>query len=181
MATQIQIENNIHLERLMSTNPKMVKEIQSILRKVIREAAKQVSLSASAVIANDPRKAANAVRSTVYKNILGANVNLYNSRKAGKGQPFYPVRRLRDGQRGGNRRTRVDDARNRLETYYGSDRGFILRFLASGTVQRQTRFGNRGSIRQSNWFGHTAPWQMESAAEKVASAINEYVKQQTNG
>ena len=97
MATQIEIQNNIHLERLMTTNPKMVKEIQKILRKVIREAAKQVSLSASAAIANDPRKAANAVRSSVYRRILGANVNLFNGGKAGKGQPYFPVRRLRDG------------------------------------------------------------------------------------
>ena len=44
-----------------------------------------------------------------------------------------------------------------------------------------SRFGKRGSIRQSDWFGHTAPFEMEAAAGKVAEAINEYVKQQTNG
>jgi hypothetical protein len=83
--------------------------------------------------------------------------------------------------RGGNRRPRIDDGRNRLDYYYGSDRGYILRFIGSGTVDRTSRFGSRGSIRQSNWFGHTAPWHMEEAAAQVAEAINEYVNKQING
>ena len=177
MATQISIENNIHLERLMSTNPKMEKEIQKILRKVIREAAKQVSLSASAVIANDPRKAANAVRSTVYKNILGANVNLYNSRKAGKGQPFYPVRRLRDGQRGGNRipRGRVTE---RMMGYVGMDRGFILRWLSSGTATRSSRYGNRGAIAARNWFTPASDRAMNAAIDQFNAMVEELITQE---
>ena len=83
--------------------------------------------------------------------------------------------------RGGNRIQRVNDDRNRLETYFGSDRNFILRFISSGTIERRSRYGNRGSIRRTGWFGHTAPWQMETAAKKLAEAITEYIKHETNG
>ena len=87
---------------------------------------------------------------------------------------------MNTGQRGGNRRLRSERTKQ-LNSYYGADRGFVLRFLASGTVPRHTRYGSRGSIRQTDWFGHTAPWQMEAAAANVAEAINEYVKQKANG
>ena len=180
MATQISIENNIHLERLMSTNPKMEKEIQKILRKVIREAAKQVSLSASAAIPNDPRKAANAVRSTTYQMLLGGNVNLYNSRKAGKGQPYYPVRRLRDGQRGGNRipRGRVTE---RMMGYVGMDRGFILRWLESGTATRSSRYGNRGAIAARNWFTPATDRAMNAAIDQFNTLLEELITKEMNG
>ena len=180
MATQIQIENNIHLERLMSTNPKMEKEIQKILRKVIREAAKQVSLSASAVIANDPRKAANAVRSTVYKSILGASVHLYSGGKAGKGQPYYPVRRLRDGQRGGNRIPRSEKT-ERMMGYVGMDRGFILRWLESGTATRSSRYGNRGAIAARNWFTPASDRAMNAAIDHFNTLLEELITKEMNG
>ena len=177
MATQIQIENNIHLERLMSTNPKMEKEIQKILRKVIREAAKQVSLSACAAIPNDPRKAANAVRSTTFKAILGASVHLYNGGKAGKGQPFYPVRRLRDGQRGGNRIPRSEKT-ERMMGYVGMDRSFILRWLESGTATRSSRYGNRGAIAARNWFGPATDRAMNAAIDHFNTLLEELIRQE---
>ena len=61
-------------------------------------------------------------------------------------------------QRGGNRRQRIDDGRNRLRLLLRCRSWFILRFISSGTVRRNSRFGNRGSIRQTNWFGHVAPF-----------------------
>ena len=171
------------LGRIMTTDPYMAKEVRKFIKAALKEARKNLTKDAKDYMESDPRKAANAVKYGVYKSLFGGNLSILQKGR-GKAGPRYQLireKKLQPGQRGGNRRPRVDDARNRLETYYGSDRGFILRFLASGTVQRQTRFGNRGSIRQTDWFGHTAPWQMESAAEKVAEAINEYVKQQTNG
>ena len=177
MATQIEIQNNIHLERLLISNPKMEDKVRKILRKVIREVAKQVSLSASAAIPNDPRKAANAVRSTTFKMILGANVNLYNSRKAGKGQPFYPVRRLRDGQRGGNRIPRSEKT-ERMMGYVGMDRGFILRWLESGTATRSSRYGNRGAIAARNWFGPATDRAMDAAVEQFNTLLEELITQE---
>ena len=180
MATQIEIQNNIHLERLLTTHPEMEKKVRKILSKVVREAAKQVSLSASAAIPNDPRKAANAVRSTTYQMLLGGNVNLYNSRKAGKGQPYYPVRRLRDGQRGGNRipRGRVTE---RMMGYVGMDRGFILRWLESGTATRTSRYGNRGAIAARNWFTPASDRAMNAAIDHFNTLLEELITKEMNG
>ena len=180
MATQIEIQNNIHLERLLISHPEMEKKVRNILRKVIREAAKQVSLSARAAIPNDPRKAANAVRSTTYQILLGGNVNLYNSRKAGKGQPYYPIRRLRDGQRGGNRIPRSRRT-EQMMNYVGADRAFILRWLESGTATRSSRYGNRGAIAARNWFGSASDRAMNAAVEQFNTLLEELITKEMNG
>lgn len=180
MATQIQIENNIHLERLLISHPEMEKKVRKILSKVVREAAKQVSLSASAAIPNDPRKAANAVRSTTYQMLLGGNVNLYNSRKAGKGQPYYPVRRLRDGQRGGNRIPRSRRT-EQMMNYVGADRAFILRWLESGTATRTSRYGNRGAIAARNWFTPASDRAMNAAIDHFNTLLEELITKEMNG
>lgn len=180
MATQIEIQNNIHLERLLISNPEMEKKVRKILSKVVREAAKQVSLSARAAIPNDPRKAANAVRSTTYQMLLGGNVNLYNSRKAGKGQPYYPIRRLRDGQRGGNRIPRSRRT-EQMMNYVGADRAFILRWLESGTATRSSRYGNRGAIAARNWFGPASDRAMNAAVEQFNTLLEELITKEMNG
>lgn len=168
---------------IMTSNPYMAAEMKKFFRTALKEARKNLSKDAENYLKNDPRKAARAVKYAVYKSIFGGNISILQKGRGKAGAKYQLVRqkKLKTGQRGGNRRPRVDDDRNRLETYFGADRGFVLRFLASGTVKRITRYGNRGNIRQTDWFGHTAPWQMKTAAEKVAAAINDYVKQQTNG
>ena len=171
------------LGRIMTTDPYMAKEVKAFIRKALKDARKNLSNDAKNYLKSDPRKAVRAVKYSVYKSMFGGNVSILQKRAGTAGARYQLVRqkKLQPGQRGGNRRPRVDDHRNRLETYFGADRGFVLRFINSGTVSRQTRFGNRGAISQRNWFGHTAPWQMESAAEKVAAAINEYVNKEING
>ena len=171
------------LGRIMTTDPYMADELKTIIRKALIAARKNLSNDAKNYLKSDPRKAARAVKYSVYKTLFGGTVSILQKGRGTAGTRYQLIRekKLRPGQRGGNRRPRVDDSRNRLETYFGADRGFVLRFINSGTVSRNTRYGNRGSIRQTDWFGHVAPWQMESAAEKVAAAINEYVNKQTNG
>lgn len=172
--------------RIMTTDPYMAKEVRAFIKAALKEARKNLTKDARDYMDSDPRKAANAVKYGVYKSLFGGNLSILQKGRGKAGAKYQLIRKRKldenPHQRGGNRRPRInDDGRNRLDYYYSSDRGYILRFLSSGTVQRQSRFGNRGSIRQTNWFGHTAPWQMETAAQKVAEAINEYVKQQTNG
>ena len=172
------------LGRIMTNDPYMAKEVKTFIRKALKEARKNLSADAKNYMKEDPRKASRAVKYAIYKTLFGGNLSILQKRRgtAGTRQPYNRPRKLNVGQRGGNRRPRVTtDDRNRLDTYFGADRGFVLRFLGSGTVERETRYGKRGSIRQTNWFGYTAPWQMESAAERVANAINEYVKQHSNG
>lgn len=177
-------ETSEYLGRIMSNDPNMGSWLKSVIRTVLKEARKNLSRDAMNYMKSDPRKASRAVKYSVYKSIWGGSLSILQKKSGTAGARYYLQRnpKLRPGQRGGNRILRDNtDERNRLEYYYGADRGYILRFINSGTVKRVTRYGNRGAIRQSNWFGHTASRQMDTAAERVAAAINEYVKQQTNG
>ena len=174
------IEQQQVFEHLLTTDPYFDQNTRKVIRKVLMEARKNLSRDAASFIGNDPRKAARAVKSAVYKQIFGGNLSILARRRSGPKYELIRQRTLRPGQVGGNRRPRVPE-RNRLDQYYGADRGFILRFLSSGTVQRQTRYGNRGAIAPRNWFGHVAPYQMEQAAAELAAEINEYVTLKANG
>jgi hypothetical protein len=178
------IENQAMFERLLTNEPNFDRNIRGLIRKALREARNNLSKDARSYIANDPRKAARAVKSAVYKELFGGNLSILQKRRSGAKYELKRHRKVEQNPKmwGGNRR-KVDTGTDayRLDRYYGADRGFILRFINGGTVSRMSRYGNRGSIRQTNWFGHTAPWQMESAAERVAEAINGYIKEQANG
>jgi hypothetical protein len=121
------------------------------------------------------------VKFAVYKTLFGGNLSILAKRKAGAKYELVRKRKLDENphQRGGNRRPRSQRTKQ-LETYFGADRGFVLRFLNAGTDTRETRNGSRGAIRPRGVFEHTAPWQMETAAEIMADKINEYVKKVAN-
>lgn len=184
MADTVQIsgllENQARFDHLLSTDPGFDTSVRNAIRQVLKEARGKISDDAKSYIQDDPRKAYRAVKHTVYKKLFGGNVSILAKRKAGPKYDLIRQKKLQPGQVGGNRRQRIA-ANNRLDQYYGSDRGFILRFLSSGTTSRQTRYGNRGAIRQTNMFSHIATWHMQQAAEDVANAINEYVKHVNNG
>ena len=169
------------LGRIMTDNPYMATNLRKLIRQVLKEARSRLSSDIASYLKDDPRKAARAVKYGVYKSLFGGNLSILNKRKAGSKYQLIRQRKLQPGQRGGNRRPRIDDGRNRLDYYFGSDRSFVLRFLSSGTVDRSSRFGDRGSISQRNLFGRTAPWQMQQAAEEVAANISEYIKSTANG
>jgi hypothetical protein len=168
---------------IMTTDPGMAKRFRKAIAALLKEARKNLSSDVRNYLNNDPRKAYRAIKHSVYKSMFGGNISILQKRRAGAKGMLKRQRKLDSNphQRGGNRRKRIDDGRNRLDQYIGADRGFVLRFINSGTISRQTRYGNRGSIRATEWFGHTAPWQMQTVAEKLAQAITEYVKQETNG
>ena len=180
------VEANLEVfGRIMTNDPQMAGMFRKYIRDILKEARKKLSQDVKSYMKSDPRRAAQAVRFSVYKSMFGGNVSILQKKRGSAGAK-YELRRQRiveqnPKMRGGNRRPRINDGRNRLDYYYGADRGFALRFLGSGTVNRTSRFGNRGSIRTTNWFGHTAPWHIEDAAGKVAEAINEYITQQANG
>ena len=173
------------LGKMMTNDPILVAYMTKKIRAVLKEARKKLSQDAKNYMKSDPRKAARAVKFAVYKSVFGGNLSILQKKKGTGMQIEYNVGNrkvdLNPKMWGGNRVKRSDDKRNRLDMYFGADRGFVLRFISSGTVNRTSRYGNRGSMRQTNWFGHTAPWQMEEAAAQVAEGINEYIKQQANG
>lgn len=174
------VEKQAMFEHLLTTDQGFSQNFRKVIKQVLKEARGKISKDAASYIQDDPRKAARAVKHSVYRQIFGGNVSILAKRKAGPKYELIRQKKLRAGQIGGNRRPRVE-SRNRLDQYYGSDRGFILRFLTVGTDTRQTRYGSRGAIRASGMFQRIAPWHMEQAAAEVAAAINEYVKYKANG
>ena len=184
------------MKRLSTTNPRFFKQSQTIMREAMKTARKDVTDTAKSVLDNDPRKAYQAVRAAVWRKVLGGNVNILQRRKANGKQ--YVGGNI--GQRGATRRTR------QLAGYYGSDRGFVLRFLNAGTGHRtvngmngKTGFsldarkgrgkrvykgnlGNRESITAREWFKPSADSALQHAAEVfstlMARAIHEVWNEQ---
>ena len=137
------LEQQKVLEQALSTNPKTQKALQKLIRRAIMEARAKVVAAAKGSMNSDPRGAARAVRTSVYKKILGANINIYNSRKAHGSTSYEPPRTLRPGQRGGNRMKRGGRTKQ-IMGYEARDRGFILRFINSGTDGRYAGYGRNG-------------------------------------
>lgn len=143
---------------------------------------------------NDPRGAANSVRRVVYQKILGGNINILDRKTAGSKSNYEPPRKLRPGQRGGNRMLRSQRTDDIM--HYGPvDRGFILRMVNSGTHPRYANGRNgkwtksggnrtffklqeegdyfRGSIAARNFFGDLAEREVETAIERLRVIIDE--------
>ena len=172
------------LDRLQAKDSQMEERITKIIREAIKAARSMVTQDAKGAVGNDPRHAYKAVRSMVYKRILGGNISILQKRKAGSGKSGYePPRTLRPGQRGGNRVPRSARTQQMMD-YEGSDRGFILRFLNSGTGQRTagTRngrlHGNRGSIAARNWFPSSGQRAMNAAAQYIIDEIDRLIAEE---
>ena len=189
MADNIQVELNEQLVnqqnrafgRLMATDKETRKRIQKIIREELKDAAKRLREDSKYELKEDPRKAFRAVKSSVYRRILGGNVSILNPRRAGARYQLIRNRKLdiNPHQHGGNRRPR--SARTeQVDSYFGKDRAFILRFVSSGTAERKTRYGNRGSIAARNWFPNMAPREMELAAGNLAEVIEEELAEAYN-
>ena len=196
------LEQKQVLEQALSTNPKTQKALQKLIRKALMQARSELSDYIKTKLANDdPRGAARAVRTSVYKKILGGNINILNSKKAHGTNNYEPPRTIRPGQRGGNRRPRSHRT-NTVMHYAGEDRQFILRFVDSGTKQRAierltevkrasggskfvwrqdaSKYGNRGSIAARNFFKTGADPRLRRATEYLADLINEELEAMLN-
>ena len=119
------------LDALLMKDPKMEKKIQHIIGRALRKAEKRMeSYVGSNVLSNDPRHAAKAIRYTVYRRILGGNLNILHGKQRGAETGYTPERHPSSG-RGGNRKARSERT-IRMEGYEGADRSFILRFQNAG-------------------------------------------------
>ena len=180
------LEQQQILEKALSTNPKTQKALQKLIRVAIMEARAKV-ISSEKFKNGDPRGARNAVRTAVYKKVLGANINIYNSRKAHGSTSYEPPRKGVSG-RGGNRRSRSPRTAQ-IMGYDALDRGFILRWLNSGANDRHINFkeregrkvdkwnkqpntGNRGSIAARHWFKGAATSALRQATDTLANLID---------
>ena len=196
------LEQKQILEAALSTNPKTQKALQKLIRKALMQARAELSEYIKTKFDNgDPRGAARSVRTSVYRKILGGNMNILDGRKAHGTNSYEPPRTLRPGQRGGNRRPRS----KRTDTvmhYAGEDRGFIVRFVNSGTKERAiqrlmeikranggskfkwvsdaSKYGNRGSIAPRDFFRAGAEPRMVQATEYLADLIDEELEKMLN-
>lgn len=152
-------------------------KVEEVVRKVLGEVRRSMQDAARGVMDSDPRSAYKAVRSMVYRRVLGGNVSILDGRR-GRGvlTIYEPPRRLRPGQWGGNRRVRSERTA-RLMSYQGRDRAFILRFINNGTKGRNTRYGFRGAITGRDWFGQRSQNEMEAASVRICQMIDKYLAQ----
>ena len=189
------VQQRQELENLLMSNPNMEKKVQKIVRKVLSHVRKDVSQAARGAMNADPRQAYKAVKTAVYRQILGGNVSILNKKKRGTQFSAYePPRKLRPKQRGGNRMSRsprTDD----LMHYAGPDRAFILRFINAGTMDRYAGHGRnkgdnserawatgglgfRGRIAPRNFFALTSHSAMRKASQELQQLIDELIKQE---
>lgn len=182
------------LQKIMSDDPDFRRRVNAVIKRILNEARKDIMSDADTVLDNDPRHAYKAVRSAVYKRILGGQVNILAKRKAGRPTGYRkPMKGL--PKRGGNRWGRSERTKA-MEGYEGTDRGFVLRFFNAETIDRSIRSytgkdgirhdlrsgssmnirtrsitGNRGNIAPRNWFGSSS----QKALEKVSGQMQDYI------
>jgi hypothetical protein len=173
------VKQRQELEKLMMSNPAMEKKVQGLIRRVLLAARREVSKAAQqhSVMMSDPRHAYKAVKTFVYRRILGGSVSLYNRRHARGESTYEPPRKLRPGQRGGNRVKRGERT-NQVMHYGPLDRGWILYILNKGTGERTAGSrggrltGNRGSIAARNFFRPLGDRAMGQMRDNLAAAID---------
>lgn len=172
-------EQMAQLDRMMTDDPEMERKLREIIREVLKEARGELMTGASGGLQmqSDPRQAYKAIRSSVYRQVLGGNVNILSRRRAGSIHD-WPEAPARTG-RGGNRVKRGDRTKQ-LQGYWGADRGFILRFLNQGAYGRSVKTlgdksvngsGNRGSINARNWFGNASTSALRNASSTLTTMI----------
>lgn len=189
------IEQQKALEAALSSNPKTQKVLQKLIRKFILQARAEVAQSIK-FKGGDPRHAAQAVRTMVYRKVLGGNINIYSSKKAHASNSYEPPRKLREGQRGGNRRKRSARTQ-RMMNYAPLDRGMILRWQNDGTSVRSVEFstnphrkvdkwnkhpntGNRKSLTAQHFFRSLGDRALGRMRDTITTAIEQELSQMIN-
>lgn len=190
-------EFDAKLAKLKTDNPGFERRLRAVIRKVLGQARANLRKEAATSLKmdSDPRNAYKAVRFAVYKRLLGGQVNILQSRKAGGETGYRPARTLTPGQRGGNRRVRT--SRN-LDKYEGVDRGFILRWLNDGMTKTNPRViqftenrsrktdkwnkhpntGNRGAIAPRNWFRGASLKELQNVAGEMQALIDKIINEE---
>jgi hypothetical protein len=190
MSQSITIQNNVHLDHLLSTYPEMEKYMRTAIAYVMEQARKDVVGRLQSEIPNDPRHAYKAVRKAIYKKIFGANLNILSKKRSGNTGTITP------STRGRTKHT------EQILGYEGEDRGFILRFLNAGTqdriatnmnghsikrkqmvkhyTYRSGHIGGRGRIEGKDFFGPSATAAINEAIPLLINEMNRIITEQSN-
>ena len=173
------------LEAAASVNTELGERLRSAIANEMRAARKRI-IDGIHFKNGDPRGARHAIRRVVYNKILGGNLNILNG-KSTSTTSYEPPRKLRPGQRGGNRMIRSERTQQ-IMSYGPLQRGFILRFVNSGTNPRYANGRNtsrtfkrlqdegdyfRGAIAPRNFFGTKGEQEMAVAVRNLKALIDE--------
>lgn len=168
---------------LMTTTNAQVREA---IRKATWEVLGEVRKAAisKANFKNSRHNSIQAIRRSVYKKIMGGSVSILDGKRKANSGSFKATGRSARTQQ--------------IEGYSGRDRGFILRFVNSGTDDRyagegrNTKMGRdyiqskrgkpgfRGAIKATNFFGSSAGSAIQPAADKLAQMIEDEITKQFN-
>ena len=161
------------LEAALSTDPGTEKALRAIIREEIMAARSRMVNDVSFKV-GDPRGAKNSIRTSVYKKILGGQVNIFSSRRAGAQTTYQKVRKIDQNphMRGGNR-IKASSNTKRMESYGPHDRGHILRWLNAGTGDRTSKYGFRCRIVANNWFAGASEKELSIAYDNLTRMMEE--------
>ena len=172
-------------------------EFHKRLRELIFQELKRVrnDISGGLKFANgDPRGTRGAVKRYIASKYLGGVVSILDDKASGSRNSYEAPRKLRPGQRGGNRMLRSQRTDEIL--HYGpGDRNFILRIINSGTHPRYANGRNgkwdkrgnnktffklqeqgdyyRGSIAPRNFMSRLGNPSMQRAVENLSKMVDE--------
>jgi len=142
----------------------------------------------------DPRGTRGAVKRYIASKYLGGVVSILDGKRTGSRNSYEAPRKLRPGQRGGNRMLRSQRTDDIL--HYGPDqRSFVLRFINSGTNPRYANGRNgkwdkrgnnstffklqeqgdyyRGSIAPRNFMSTLGNPSMQRAIKNLSKMVDE--------
>ena len=176
---EVRFETDAQLDKMLLSDKKMEAKVRNITRKVLQEARNRMRGRMSSV---STKEAYLAIRKSVYTKVLGGNINIATPRwKSGKSAPLPPEsQRKKSRAIGGNRIPRSRRTEDLL-TYWGADRGFIMRFLNSGTPRRDSN-GVRyvGQIAARNWFSRMSQDELERTAQMFDELMTKLINEEFN-
>ena len=188
------LENQKHaLQACMTVDSEMGKRLRELIFQELKRV--RYDIAGGLKFANgDPRETRRAVKRYIASKYLGGVVSIRDGKASGSRNSYEAPRKLRPGQRGGNRMIRSQRTDDNL--HYGPDeRSFILRFINSGTRPRYAngrngkwdRRGNnstffklqeqgdyyRGSIAPRNFMSRLGNPSMQRAIENLSKMVDE--------
>jgi len=188
------LENQMHaLQACMTVDSEMGKRLRELIFQELKRVRNDIA--GGLKFANgDPRGTRGAVKRYIASKYLGGVVSILDGKTSGRKNSYEAPRKLRPGQRGGNRMIRSKRTDDIL--HYGPDeRNFILRFINSGTHPRYAngrngkwdkRGGNRtffklqeqgdyyrGSIAPRNFMNTLGSPSMRRAVENLSKMVDE--------
>lgn len=188
--TQMLENQRLALQACMTVDSELAKRLRECIFQELKRIRNDVA--GGLKFANgDPRGTRGAVKRYVAGKYLGGVVSILDGKKSGSKNSYEAPRKLRPGQRGGNRMLRSQRTDDML--HYGPDeRGFILRFVNSGTNPRYANGRNvsgrnmrnffklqeegdyyRGSIAARNFMDRLGSPSMQKAVDNLSKMIDE--------